>query len=255
MHGLNPLIRKELSGNNKTAIVFGSNGSIGSAIADHLRKNGVRTVGIGRSQNTHPSNTYYQCDLRNEKEITELSKIIAKDLGSFHYLILSQGTQLRKPLLDVSKTEWDDIINTNLTSNFLICKYFFPQLVKQNFGRVVGISSLTSRIGIRNIAPYAASKGGMEQLLKTLAVELSEYDITVNTINPGRISTNMTNDLTSNTDSSSSIISRIPKGRFGKPGDILSAIDFLLSDSSSYITGQSIIIDGGWMGSGGNPRT
>ncbi len=244
-----------LSENNRTALVFGSNGSIGRAIAVHLSAQGINTVGIGRSADPGYLKKYYSCDLRNDKEIFELSNKIIADTGQIHYIILSQGAQLRKPLLDFTKEEWDNIISTNLTSNFLICKYFVPYLVKHNFGRVIGISSLTSQIGIRNIAPYAASKGGFEQLLKTLAVELSEYDITINTINPGRIATNMTHDVTSNNDSSSSMISRIPQARFGKPEDLLSAVDFLLSTSSSYITGQSIIIDGGWMASGGNPRT
>ena len=248
-------MNKDLSENKRTAIVFGSNGSIGSAIAGHLIKNVIRTVGIGRSLNPDLSKTYYKCDLRNENEISALFKSIISDLGGFDSLILCQGTQLRKPLIEVTSAEWENIISTNLTSNFLICKYFLPHLVQHNFGRVIGISSLTSVIGIRNIAPYAASKGGLEQLLRTLAVELSEYDITINTINPGRIVTNMTHDLTSDDDSKSSILSRIPKRRFGQPQDILSAIDFLLSTSSSYITGQSIIIDGGWLASGGNPLT
>jgi NAD(P)-dependent dehydrogenase (short-subunit alcohol dehydrogenase family) len=218
-----------------------------------LKGKGITAIGIGRSAATHSVKNYYQCDLRNEKEISDLQKKILLDFGHYDYLILAQGTQLRKPFMEFTKIEWENIINTNLTSNFLISKYFVPHLVHYNFGRVIGISSLTSQIGIRNIAPYAASKGGFEQLLKTLAVELSEYDITVNTINPGRIATNMTSDIEGNIHSNSSMISRIPMKRFGKPQDILSAVDFLLSPSSSYITGQSIIIDGGWMASGGNP--
>ena len=126
-------------------------------------------------------------------------------------------------------------------------------MIKNNFGRIVGISSLTSKIALNNISAYACSKGGFEQLIKSVSLELSEFNITANTINPGRISTNMTSDLVEDSKSYNSIKSRIPKARFGKPEDLLTAVDFLISENSSYITGESITIDGGWMSSGGNP--
>ena len=238
---------------NKIALVFGSNGSIGSAIAEHLKSKEIITIGIGRKKNLKTKEHYYYCDLNNEKEICQLKAKIVKKYGIFHYMIMCQGIQNRKPLLDYTLTEWNEVINLNLTSNFLLFKYFCPILIENNFGRIVGISSLTSRIGIRNIAAYAASKGGLEQLMMTLSVELSKYEITVNTINPGRIQTTMTYDIHNQLLTQDSMVSRIPKGRFGMPKDLISAIDFLIDERSSYITGQSIIIDGGWMASGGNP--
>ncbi len=237
----------------ESAIIFGVNGSIGSAIAEHLISKGINVVGVGRAATNDTLSHYYSCDLRNEGDLINLYNVIIEDVATYQYIILAHGGQLRKPLLEVTKAEWEFIIETNLTSNFLICKYFLPEMIKNNFGRVVGITSLTTQIGIRNIGPYAASKGGLEQLLKTLAVELSEYDITVNALSPGRIATKMTKDLTDNSNSSNSIISRIPKKRFGYPAELTSAIDFLISHSSSYITGQTIVVDGGWLASGGNP--
>jgi NAD(P)-dependent dehydrogenase (short-subunit alcohol dehydrogenase family) len=175
--------------------------------------------------------------------------------GDYHYLILAHGTQLRKPFIDFTLDEWNEIISINLSSNFLICKHFIDILMHNKFGRIVGISSLTSQIGLRKIAPYAASKGGFEQMLKTLAVEVAEYGITVNTLNPGRIETRMTKDLNDKEKSKESIISRIPMNRFGTPEDLLSAVQFLLDDNSGYFTGQSIVVDGGWLASGGNPKS
>ena len=253
MHGLKHLKDNPMVASNKIALVFGSNGSIGSTISEHLRSRGIITVGIGRRKSPKNTGLYYCCDLNDENAIYQLRDEIVKKYGIYHYMIMSQGIQNRKPIFDYTLTEWNEVINLNLTSNFLIFKYFCTVLKQNNFGRIVAISSLTSRIGIRDIGAYAASKGGLEQLMMTLSIELSKYEITVNTINPGRIQTAMTQDLYNQSLTKDSLISRIPKGRFGVPEDLLSAIDFLIDERSSYITGQSIIIDGGWIASGGNP--
>jgi 3-oxoacyl-[acyl-carrier protein] reductase len=239
----------------KVAIVFGSSGSIGRIITGYLRSKGVKVIGVGRSAIDDNTDAYYTCDLGSESQIAVLHDAIKHQQGDYHYLILAHGTQLRKLLTEFTIDEWNEIISVNLTSNFLICKYFIDVLQRNKFGRVLGISSLTSQIGLRRIAPYAASKGGLEQMLRTLAVELAEDGITVNTLNPGRIETRMTNDLNDNQNSKESIISRIPMNRFGNPEDLLSAVQFILDDNSGYFTGQSIVVDGGWLASGGNPNS
>jgi NAD(P)-dependent dehydrogenase (short-subunit alcohol dehydrogenase family) len=239
----------------KVAIVFGSGGSIGKAIVAYLHSKEVKVIGIGRSNRGSNTDAFYVCDLGSEKQIAATHETIKKEHGDYHYLILAHGTQLRKPFIEFTLDEWNEIISINLTSNFLICKYFIDVLIRNKFGRIMGISSLTSQIGLRRIAPYAASKGGFEQMLKTLAVEVAEYGITVNTLNPGRIETKMTNDLKDKQNSKESIISRIPMNRFGNPDDLLSAVQFILDDKSGYFTGQSIVVDGGWLASGGNPKS
>jgi NAD(P)-dependent dehydrogenase (short-subunit alcohol dehydrogenase family) len=125
-------------------------------------------------------------------------------------------------------------------------------MIANTYGRVIGITSLTAYIGIKNISAYSASKGGMSQFLMSIAVELAKYNITVNMIAPGRIVTNMTDDLIGNQKMNDSINTRIPMARFGIPSDLTGAALFLASETSSYMTGQSIIVDGGWLGSGGN---
>lgn len=239
----------------KVAIVFGSSGSIGRVIVAYLRSKGVKVIGIGRSSLDEYTNAYYTCDLVSEKQIAATHADIKRQHGDYHYLILAHGAQLRKKFTEFSLEEWNQIISINLTSNFLICKYFIDVLIQNNFGRILGISSLTSQIGLRRIAPYAASKGGFEQMLRTLAVEVAKDGITVNTLNPGRIETMMTNDLNDKQNSKESIISRIPMNRFGNPKDLLSAVQFILDENSSYFTGQSIVVDGGWLASGGNPKS
>jgi 3-oxoacyl-[acyl-carrier protein] reductase len=239
----------------KVAIVFGSSGSIGRIIVDHLRSKGVKVIGVGRTSSGVNTDAYYTCELTSEEQIIDTHALIKEQHGDYHYLILAHGTQLRKPFTEFTLQEWNQIISINLTSNFLICKYFIDVLIRNKFGRILGISSLTSRIGLRRIAPYAASKGGFEQMLLTLAVEVAEYSITVNTLNPGRIETRMTNDLNDKENSKESIISRIPMNRFGRPEDLLSAVQFILDDNSGYFTGQSIVVDGGWLSSGGNPKS
>lgn len=239
----------------KVAIVFGSSGSIGRIIVEYLRHKGVKVIGIGRSSYGANTDAYYTCDLASEIDIASTHTEIKNQHGDYHYLILAHGTQLRKPFTEFTLEEWNQIISINLTSNFLICKYFIDVFKQNKFGRILGISSLTSMIGLRRIAPYAASKAGFEQMLRTLAVEVAEDGITINTINPGRIETRMTNDLNDNQNFKESIISRIPMKRFGNPKDLLTAVQFILDDNSGYFTGQSIVVDGGWIASGGNPKS
>jgi NAD(P)-dependent dehydrogenase (short-subunit alcohol dehydrogenase family) len=236
---------------NRTVIVFGVSGSIGKKIFIHLEKSGYNVIGVSRGGSEF--NNTLKCDLTIEEDVKNLFLKISKITNKFDSLILAHGVQLRKKFHSISSQEWDYVINGNLRSNFLILKYFCPHLIDHDFGRIIGISSLTSSIVIKNLSAYSSSKGGFEQLIKSVAIEYSNYNITANTINPGRIDTTMTADLINNKNSNNSIISRIPKNRFGKPEDLLSAVDFLISEHSSYITGQSITIDGGWLASGGNP--
>ena len=246
----------------RIALIVGGGGSIGSEISKAYLSAGATIIiaGVKNSLSNislqtlieNSSSTYFQVDVANEASVESLYNKVLLLYGRIDIIVLANGIQLRKPFYEYTINEWRMILDVNLTGCFLICKYFSKSMIDNNYGRIIGITSLTTEIGIKNISAYSASKGGMNQFLKSIAIELAKYNIIVNMIAPGRINTNMTNDLTSKTNLNESIIDRIPMGRYGNPSDLIGAALFLASKEAAYMTGQSIIIDGGWLASGGN---
>jgi NAD(P)-dependent dehydrogenase (short-subunit alcohol dehydrogenase family) len=256
------MMQVDLTG--KIAVVIGGTGSIGQAISIGLIKSGATVIVASRSKPVPGSKSmldfennekisYLPVDVLLESSVKNLADIIIDKYGKVDILILAQGLQKRKPFNILSMEEWNSIIGTNLTGTFLACKYFTESMINKNYGKIIGITSLTAEFGIRNISAYSASKGGMSQFLKTVSIELAEHNINVNMIVPGRIKTRMTEDLIQDKNLKEANLRCIPMGRFGLPSDLTGAVLFLTSEASNYITGQTIIIDGGWLASGGNP--
>lgn len=255
-------LRAGLSG--RVALVTGGTGSIGEEIALALNDCGARVVVTGRSGKTVSRRlgrrikagrgmTYLPADLADEESVRGLARVFRRDHARIDVLVLAHGVQLRKPFRDFSWDEWNAVVGTNLGGTFLACKHFAGPMIARRRGRIIGITSLTAEYGIRNISAYAASKGGMAQFLKSLAVELAERNVTVNMVAPGRIVTRMTRDLMGEKRLKESTLGRIPMGRFGGPSDIAGAVLYLASDAAGYVTGQTIVVDGGWTASMGNP--
>ncbi|MCL5966094.1 MAG: SDR family oxidoreductase [Deltaproteobacteria bacterium] len=256
-------LRADLSG--RVALVTGGTGSIGEEIAIALRDSGTTVAVAGRSKKTISPKlgrrlgadkrmTYFPADMGNEESVRSLARTFLREHGQIDILVLAHGIQLRKPFRDFSWADWNDIVGTNLGGTFLACKYFASPMIERRRGRIIGITSLTAEYGIRNISAYAASKGGMAQFLKSLAVELARYNVTVNMVAPGRIVTRMTRDLMGEKRLKDSGLGRIPMGRFGRPSDISGAVLYLASEAAGYVTGQTIVVDGGWTTSMGNPK-
>jgi NAD(P)-dependent dehydrogenase (short-subunit alcohol dehydrogenase family) len=255
-------IKVNLSG--KVAVVIGGTGSIGQEIAIGLLESGAKVIAASPGKKSisaelrkiiknNKNISFLPVDVLSEKSIKNLlDKVLAK-FGKADILVLVQGVQLRKPFSQLTLKEWNKILDVNLTGTFLACKYFAKPMIAQNYGKIIGITSLTSEFGIKNISAYAASKGGMTQFLKSASIELARHNINVNMIAPGRIKTKMTEDLLKNKSLGDANLRCIPMGRFGLPSDIVGAALFLASESADYITGQTIFIDGGWLASGGNP--
>ena len=246
----------------QTAVIIGGTGSIGSEISKSFFHAGANVIIADKTAGTHSKNshetenynskTFIAVDVTDEKSVKSLYEKILILQDNIDILVLASGIQCREPFRECSLETWNKVLNTNLTGSFLICKYLTGPMIANKYGRVIGITSLTADIGIKNISAYCASKGGVSQFLKSVAVELAKYKITVNMIAPGRIETRMTADLVGDQKMNDSIKNRIPMDRFGIPSDLTGAASFLASKASSYMTGQSIIIDGGWLGSGGN---
>lgn len=253
IHDSDTLSQINLKG--KIALVVGGSGSIGRGISQRLFEAGADLIIVSRNIKKNLSNKkkiYIPMDASKEKNVKDVYNWVIKKYKRIDILILANGIQNRRPFNKIKLDEWNDILANNLTSVFLICKYFTKSMIKNNYGKIVGITSLTSFMGIRNISAYGASKGGMTQFLKSISIELADSNITVNMVSPGRIDTSMTSDLIINDELNKLIKSRIPMNRYGSVNEISGAVLFLVSNLSNYMTGQSIIIDGGWLSSGGN---
>jgi NAD(P)-dependent dehydrogenase (short-subunit alcohol dehydrogenase family) len=246
------------------AVVLGGSGSIGEEIALSLLENGARVTVTSRNTasisqrlshalDTDPRLAFVASDASKEDQIASLVRHLEEEYGGTDILILAQGVQHRAPIVDCSLENFEHVLRSNLTAAFLALKVFGPPMLERGSGRVIALTSLTSEIGIPTIGPYAASKGGLNQLLRTVAVEWAPKNVTVNSIAPGRIKTRMTRDLLENEAVLNSNLSCIPQGRIGEPHDISGAALFLCSQAASYITGQTLFIDGGWLAGGGSP--
>ena len=171
---------------------------------------------------------------------------VLKRYGKIDILVTSAGVQHREQIESFDLENWNKVLQVNLTGTFNCAQAVAKHMVKRKKGRIIMISSLTAEIGIPNISAYAASRGGIKQLGKTMAVELASSGVTVNCVGPGRFRTKMTEDVFSDSTKLHKFLDVIPMGRAGEPEDLSGVLIFLASDASSYITGQSIYVDGGW---------
>jgi NAD(P)-dependent dehydrogenase (short-subunit alcohol dehydrogenase family) len=171
--------------------------------------------------------------------------------GRLDILVNGAGINIRRPVDTFTEADWDQLMAVNLKSVFFACQAAAQVMRPQGQGKIINLGSLSFEIVVPNIALYAISKGGMRQLTRALAVEWAKYRINVNALAPGRFWTAMTDAVFSNDDLYDSAVSVIPQGRPGIPSDLAGATVLLASDASDYITGQTIVIDGGWLVGGG----
>ena len=175
--------------------------------------------------------------------IHERSEIVS---GKVYFFVISSGCNIRNPIQDITLEEWNKIISTNLTGAFLLAKYSYSLLKNSDFARLINITSIFSTVSFPDRTSYSSSKGGMLQLTKTLALELSDKNITVNSISPGPFLTEMNKKVLDNPKNYQKFCERIPMKRFGNPEEIITSALFLASKLTSYVTGTNLIIDGGW---------
>ena len=226
--------------NDKSLLVTGGTGSIGSSICDYFNKNGVKkwstTTNINKIKPEQNYIKFKELDLNNIK-----NKFRATFDFDTDYLILNAGLNKDNIFLRMSSDDWDSVINVNLNSSFYLLKHFTKKMVKKKFGRIVFISSVVAHTGNPGQANYTASKAALSGMVKSLALELSTRNITVNSVAPGFIQSNMTDKL--NDDQKNAILQRIPMKKLGNSVD--SKAVGLCSDSANYITGQILHVNGG----------
>ncbi len=232
----------------KTALVTGASRGIGKAIAEKLKADNYRVLGTATNDSgvdTLNSNGIegHLLDLNSKDSIENFWSKLESDNKAISVLVNNAGITRDNIILRMSDEEWSDIMNVHLYGTFQLSKRALKMMLKNKWGRIINISSASASIGNRGQSNYAAAKAGVEAFTKSLAKEVGRRDITINAVAPGFISTDMTeNNKGVNEDY---LVKEIPLGRFGKPDEVASLISFMCSDGASYITGQTIHINGG----------
>ncbi|MDW5299749.1 MAG: 3-oxoacyl-[acyl-carrier-protein] reductase [Sedimentibacter sp.] len=240
----------------KTAIITGASKGIGAAIALKLNELGYNLVLNYRSNtssmeelinnfvNKETINITVKCDISNYGDAKKLIDEAYDNFGTVDVLINNAGITKDNILPLMTEDEFDEVIDTNLKGTFNCCKHIAKRMIKQKHGRIVNISSVVGLSGNAGQVNYAASKAGVIGMTKSIAKELGKKNVLVNAIAPGFIQTEMTDKIPE--DIRNEMIKNIPLQRLGRPSDIADAVEFLISDKASYITGQVLSINGGY---------
>ena len=188
----------------------------------------------------------FQADVANEAQVEKLRQAVKNSFSAIDILINNAGINIRKPVTDFTLDEWNKVMDTNVTSVFLMCRGFVPMMKGRGWGRIINMTSIMSHVSIGGRTAYSASKSALLGFTKALALELAPDGITVVGISPGPFGTEMNTALMQNPEINAQFISKIPVGRWGKVEEIGQLALFLCSDHSGFITGTDILIDGGW---------
>jgi NAD(P)-dependent dehydrogenase (short-subunit alcohol dehydrogenase family) len=247
----------------KTAVVTGGTSGIGRAMALGLADAGADVVATGRREQ-QVNEVAAEVEARGRKSLripsdvndrASLEKLLAGTLEAFgkvDILVNCAGIIKRTPTLDITEEEWNNIIGTNLTGTLRASQIFGKHMIERGYGRIVNIASLNSFVALTEVAAYAASKAGVASLTRSLAVEWSKKGVTVNAIAPGVFRTDINAKLLDSTPRGQELLMRTPMGRFGKTEELVGAAIYLASDASSFVTGEVVCVDGGFLASGVN---
>ncbi|WP_414830676.1 3-oxoacyl-ACP reductase FabG [Alteromonas sp. H39] len=236
----------------KVALVTGASRGIGKAIATQLAAQGATVIGTATSDNGAQAITDYLSEsggkgfalnVTDKASVENVLKAITDEFGSIDILVNNAGITRDNLLMRMKDDEWQDIIDTNLTSIFTLSKAVLRGMMKKRFGRIVNVGSVVGSAGNAGQANYAAAKAGVIGFSKSMAREVASRGITINVVAPGFIDTDMTKALTD--DQREAIFKDIPANRLGEPKEIASTVAFLVSDGAAYITGETIHVNGG----------
>ena len=235
---------------NKKIIITGSTGGIGNelvkkfvSLKGEVLATGTNQEKLGKLKKDFPSIETIKFDISKHSEIESFIEQASSKLNGLDILVNNAGITLDNLSLRMISDEWQKVIEINLTSTFFASKYALKKMLKNKFGRIVNISSIVGHTGNIGQANYTASKAGMIAMSKSLAIEYARKNITINCVSPGFIQTNMTDQI--NDEVKKSLMSRIPMNKLGNGEDVSNSVAFLASDAASYITGETIHVNGG----------
>ena len=234
----------------KKALITGATGGIGLEICKFLgNDHEIYILGRNEEKLKNLSNKfsfikeYFVCDISESKSLKDFFEKISMKNLQIDVLVNNAGVTDDSLFLRMDLKKWNKVINTNLNSNFMISNFFSKQMIKKKWGRIVNITSVVGHTGNAGQSNYTASKAGVIGMTKSIAIELAKRNITVNSISPGFIDTEMTASLSD--EQKDFIKNKIPLARIGKPEDVAYCVKFLVSDQANYITGQTIHVNGG----------
>ena len=240
----------------KNAFVSGASRGLGRQFANALAKAGANIVITSRTLESLETTKQeiealgrkcieIEMEVLKEDSIVNAVKRAEAELGPISILVNNAGCNIRKPALEVTWKDWETVVDTNLKGAFFLAKEIAKGMTERRYGRIVNIGSVTSVAGYAGLGPYGASRGGIKQLTMSLAHDWGDKGVTVNCLAPGWFKTEQNAKLFENSDWVSYIEERIPLGRVGRPDDLDGTCIFLSSDASAYVTGQTLLVDGG----------
>jgi NAD(P)-dependent dehydrogenase (short-subunit alcohol dehydrogenase family) len=247
----------------KTAVVTGGTSGIGRALSLGLAEAGADVIATARREQQVDETAadieqLGRQTLRMPSDVCDrvsLERLLAGTLEKFSkvdILVNCAGIIKRTPTIDISEEDWNNIINTNLTGTLRTCQVFGRPMLERGYGRIINIASLNSFVALNEVAAYAASKAAVASLTRSLAVEWSKKGVTVNAVAPGVFRTDLNAKLLDSSPRGQELLMRTPMGRFGKTEELIGATVYLASDSASFVTGQVLVVDGGFLASGVN---
>nr|WP_209810111.1 glucose 1-dehydrogenase [Ammoniphilus resinae] len=242
---------------DKVAVITGASKGIGREISLLLADAGVDVVIIARNRTELEEVAaeikekgrrvlIIPLDITRTEDVELAVEQIIQYYGAIDILVNNAGINIPKPAVEVTESDWDRVMDLNLRSAFFVSQAVGRQMIKQKRGKIIHISSQMAFVGYYDRAAYCSSKGGLTQMMKALAIEWAPYQVNVNAIAPTFIETQMTKNMFEKEEFRRDVLSRIPMGRLAKPEDLFGAILFLASGTSDMVTGQTIVVDGGW---------
>lgn len=249
--------------NGRVAVVIGGTSGIGRAISHGLAEAGADVVCTSRRMEQVEAaaaeieafgkrTIRVASDVSDKASLTDLLDECVSALGKVDILVNSAGRTKREPTLDVAEDDWNAILETNLTGTLRACQVFGRHMVDRRYGRIINIASLSTFVSLFEVAAYSASKAAVASLTKSLAIEWAKSGVNVNAIAPGVFRTALNQKLLDETPRGQEFLSRTPMGRFGNVEELAGAAVFLASEAASFVTGEVLVVDGGFLASGVN---